>query len=483
MSKIISENAPNIVWIFCDQLRTDALSCYKKRCDDIHTPHIDAIAENGTLFEQFFVNSPICTPSRTCFLTGLYPEQSGVYHNEGFSRELRFPPSAVTVPETFAAAGYVTANFGKSHVPATLSPWQTSDTAGGLVGDPRAGGAVDETTIVRSRANDHIIGGIHTNDVFFEPERVAENVEQFLDGVRGPFFVRASILQPHTPIIVPEKYFGRCRAEAFSGTIARHPNLSMFEKRFAEAVQDDQLSEQEFRLAQALYYDLVSWVDDQVGRIMQALRRRGLLDNTIVVFGSDHGAYVGEEGVLDMKHTFAPQVHRVPFIVSGPGVPRGERRSDISESVDFARSLCALAELDADPQFRGRDLFSAPAPEMVYGSVGYGAAGSFMQPIYGSGKFDEAHGWPRRACVRTKRFRLDMNVRIDGHIPDATYEDVFLADMDSDPDEIENVASVPEFGAIVTSLTSKLKEHIRDSVEPDLNPVYGNFQYGDPPGV
>ncbi|TPW31888.1 sulfatase family protein [Pararhizobium mangrovi] len=483
MSKIRRTTAPNVVWIFCDQLRTDALSCYRKRCEDIHTPNIDAIAERGTLFEQFFVNSPICTPSRTCFLTGLYPEQSGVYHNEGFSRELRFPESAVTVPETFAAAGYVTANFGKSHVPAPLSPWQMNDTAGGLVSDPRASGAVDGATIIRSAANDHIIAGIHADDVFFEPERVAQNVEKFLDEAEGPFFVRASILQPHTPIVVPEKYAGRYDAEASPGKIVRHPNLSRFETKFAETVRDDRLSEHDFRLAQALYYDLVSWIDDQVGRIMQALRRNGLLDDTIVLFGSDHGAYVGEEGVLDMKHTFAPQVHRVPFIVSGPGVPRDHRRSDIAESVDFAPSLCALAGLDADPQYRGRDLFSDPEPEYVYGTVGYGAEGSFMQPIYGAGMFDDTHGWPRRACIRTKRFRLDMNVRIDGHVPDAAYEDIFLADVENDPEETENIASVPEFADTVMRLKGELKNHIRNSVEPDLSAVYAGFQYGDPPGV
>ena len=112
---------PNILWIYCDELRTDALGCYGH--DTIHprTPHIDTLAENGTLFENCLCNSPVCVPSRVSTLTGCYPEDTGVYHNEGAWRGYQMPSKVITFPQVFTENGYVTANFGKWHVPPEMN--------------------------------------------------------------------------------------------------------------------------------------------------------------------------------------------------------------------------------------------------------------------------------------------------------------------------------------------------------------------------
>ena len=126
---------PNILWIYCDELRTDALGCYGNVYAPMLTPNIDAIAENGVRFDNCFCNSPVCVASRSSIITGLYPEETGVYHNEAVWPNYRFELRPLTFPQVFADHGYHTANFGKVHVPEQLANWRYSNTAGsGMMG-------------------------------------------------------------------------------------------------------------------------------------------------------------------------------------------------------------------------------------------------------------------------------------------------------------------------------------------------------------
>ena len=119
---------PNVVWIYCDELRTDALGCYGTPYAEMQTPHLDAIANSGSIFRNCYCNSPVCVSSRTSVLTGLYAEDTGVYHNEGFWSQYRMDePLPITIPEVFAQKGYTTANFGKVHIPHQFEPWMHNE--------------------------------------------------------------------------------------------------------------------------------------------------------------------------------------------------------------------------------------------------------------------------------------------------------------------------------------------------------------------
>ena len=111
----------NIVYFFCDELRQDALGCYGNPAGPMRTPNIDAIARRGYLFENCFCNSPVCVPSRTSLMTGLYPEDTGVYNNEAAVSTFTLPAPVITFPEVLRKAGYHTANFGKTHLPPGLT--------------------------------------------------------------------------------------------------------------------------------------------------------------------------------------------------------------------------------------------------------------------------------------------------------------------------------------------------------------------------
>jgi arylsulfatase A-like enzyme len=239
------------------------------------------------------------------------------------------------------------------------------------------------------------------------------------------------------------------------------------------------LSDAELRQAQADYHALVAWLDVQVGLLLSFLKVRGLADRTIVVLTSDHGASLGENGLLS-KVVFAPQSHRTPLILSWPGqLPQGERRLTLSQNLDLARTLCELSGVPAPDAFEGQSLISASAPRTVFATVGFGLPQSRASAAVGAGTWRDGAGWPRRGCIRTDRFRLDMNVRLNGRPVPLGEEDVFLAEWKADPFELHNLANDPAHKNVREELRSRLLEHCRNAVEPAVVPVFSTDQAPD----
>ena len=216
----------------------------------------------------------------------------------------------------------------------------------------------------------------------------------------------------------------------------------------------------------------MAWIDSQVGRVLDYLNRAGLTDNTIIVFGADHGASLGENGWW-AKHIFAPQVHRVPRLIQWRNtLSAGVRREDLSESLDLARTLFGLCGIEAPDSFRGRDLFRDAPPEAVYATIGFGERPSRAFPNLRVGDHPESGSWPRRACVRTAEYRLDRTVRVNGRAPEPAEVDVALYDVRSDPLESTNVAADPAYQAVRSRLEALLDAHVADAVESDLHAIY-----------
>ena len=466
---------PNVVWIYCDELRTDALGCYGgaagARRVRLRTPHVDSIAEGGVRFDNCFCNSPVCVSSRVCTLTGLYPEQTGVYHNEAAWPKFVLPRPLLTFPEVFARHGYATADFGKLHLPPEMQPWQHRRPEGGgmrplfdIVG--REGPDIITSGRVRS-----YIGGRFPAGVAYPPEQLTRNALAWLARAERPFLARLSYVQPHTPVYPPPPFDALYAPEEFGEPAMEAPAASAFERRFAEVVGAEVLTGEQVRRAQACYYGLVAWVDSQVGRVLEFLHDSGRDRDTIVVFGADHGASLGEGGCY-AKHIFAPQVHRVPRLIACPALlPAGSVRTDICESLDLARTLFGLCGIDPPEPFGGRDLFADEAPEAVYATIGFGLPDSRAFPNCGAGTYVGGRGWPRRACVRTRRLRLDRTVRIDGRAPRPEERDVFFADVQADADERTNRADEPALRELRERLEALIDAHVAGCVEPDAEVV------------
>ena len=151
-------------------------------------------------------------------------------------------------------------------------------------------------------------------------------------------FVRFSYLQPHTPIVVPEKYVERLEGIDFDDSLTVY-SASEFEKRFGEICDIKQMSAADIKRMRKYYYAMVLWIDEQAGRIMQALKDHHLMDDTIFVFTADHGANRGENGAL-AKQTFQPSCHRIPLLISNNNCK--ERRHDICSNLDLGPTLLAM---------------------------------------------------------------------------------------------------------------------------------------------
>jgi choline-sulfatase len=294
---------------------------------------------------------------------------------------------------------------------------------------------------------------------------VAANALEWMREARHPFLVRLSILQPHTPVLPPAR-FVQLYADRDPGLPEPLPDtLSAFERRVAQIHQLHRMPPEKLHAARLHYYAQVAWVDTQVGRVLDFLAESGREEGSIVLFGADHGNPIGDTWAFG-KHTFTPTVHRVPQIVSWPGtLPTGQVREDICDSLDVARTLFGLAGIAVPASFKGRDLFADPAPEAVYATIGYGERDSKMGPNGGRGEWYGGRGWPRRSCVRTARYRLDKNMRLDGARPTEADEDIFLADVQADPSEFVDLASAPQYAPVVKELCAKLEAHAAGAVD------------------
>ncbi len=458
--------------MMCDELRASALSCYGTRFADVRTPNIDRIAARGVRFTNTFATSPICVPARTSVMTACYPEQTGVYGNEAAWASYPYDLDLPTFPEVFAAAGYETVNFGKTHLPRSMHPWQI-DNHRGAEGKRFFDG-------IRQHADDEVglpgmpavkVAGTFPDGDRFPGAEVTRNAIDWLaERQRSePFLLRVSYLQPHTPVVPPPPYAGRYRDKPWGDPREAGPAGSAFERRVAEVLGVDDLTAAELKQAQADYHALVAWVDDQIGLLLDALEP--MLDDIVIVFNSDHGVSLGEGGLM-LKHTFAPESQRIPQIIAAPGVvPAGEVRQDLCEGLDLARTLCGLTGVAPAPGFRGRDLFNSRPTGVAFSTIGYGEPDSLHTPNAGNGSWADGSGWPRRSCIRTDRYRLDMQTRRNGKPVEPEEEDVFLSDVVEDPLERINLADDPSLSQVRVDLRRRLLDHVCGGYEPPFVPA------------
>jgi choline-sulfatase len=455
----------------CDELRASALSCYGTRFPEVRTPNIDGLAARGVRFTNAFTTSPICVAARTSLMTAAYPEETGVYGNEAAWVSYQYDRDLPTFPEVFAAAGYRTVNFGKTHLPRAMHPWQVDNNIGAQGGrffDGVAGRGDDELGLP-GMPQVKVAGTFPRGDRFPGAE-VTRNALAWLARRDSeiPFLLRVSYLQPHTPVLPPPAYAGRYRTMPWGDPREAGPSGNAFERRVADVLRVDDFSTDDMVRIQADYHALVAWIDDQVGQLLDAIAP--LSDDLVVVFNSDHGVSLGE-GSRMLKHTFAPESHRIPQIIAAPGrVPAGVVREDICESLDLARTLCGLCGVAPAPTFRGRDLFNAEPPGVAFSTIGYGEKDSLHTPNVGTGSWTDGGGWPRRSCIRSGRYRLDMNVRRNGRRVEPEDEDLFLADVVDDPTERINRAKDPELAAVKARLRDQLLVHAVGAHEPAFVP-------------
>jgi arylsulfatase A-like enzyme len=414
------ETRPNVLLIIPDQLRAQALGCMGN--PDVRTPAIDQLAAEGLLFRQTFANSPVCCPARAILLTGKYAHKNGMVAND-----LRLRESEVTLAKLLKARGYQTGLIGKWHLdggkrdPGFVPP-----------GERRQG--FDFWAACECRHD-------HFNPLWFrdtpepirsqkfEAEALTDVAVDFLRANRKqPFFLMLSLGPPHDPYGAPEPYMKLYDPQK----LTMRPNWQ------AEVKQAG-------REQIAAYYAAVTAVDDQVGRLMRALKDLDLERDTIVLFTSDHGDMLGSQGARLKRKPWEESI-RVPGILRYPAKVKAGRRVDtLLTHVDLAPTLLALCGVPVPEDMQGSDLAG-----VVRGETERGPDAAFFQIFVPFAGDETPHPW---RGVRTQRH---MVARTEAG-PWVLY------DLEKDPDELTNLANDPAAEGVRKELEARLAKWMKDT--------------------
>jgi arylsulfatase A-like enzyme len=457
---------PNVLFLIADDLRPE-LGAYGNA--HVRTPNIDRLAARGTRFDRAYAQYPLCNPSRASLLTGRYPTETGVLDNNKYFRAEH--PDWVTLPQHFRNNGYATLRAGKIFHGGIDD--QPSWTEGGEPVDPaivnrgsntRPAPAPTPRASVRDsdesegeppvraenegerrrRASDRIVvleGEGERHGDYRTATRAVEYLERYKD---RPFFLAVGFVKPHSPPTAPRKFFDLydpARVELPPDFAPRPAPPAGFPepsvpRRNADLFIGRDASPEEAREMIRAYRASTSFMDAQVGRVLDALERLGLRDNTVVVFWGDHGYHLGEKGKWSKAYSLFEVGTRVPLVIAVPG-GRGRGTSATVELLDLYPTLAELCGLPRPADgVRGRSL----TPLIKSPRAGW------KRPAYSVTLFQGKLG----RAVRTDRWRYAEW--------DEGRAGAMLFDHTRDPHELKNLASDPAHAKTVAEMKRLLKQ-------------------------
>ncbi len=441
----------NVLHIVSDDLNT-RLGCYGDPL--VKSPNIDRLAGRGVRFDRAYCQYPLCNPSRASFLTGLRPDTTKVLDNSVQFRQ--HVPHAVSLPQTFRQAGYFVSRVGKLYhygVPGQIGTDGLDDPVSWeRVFNPRGRDKdVEEEifTLKPEAKGSARFGGVlswlavDTEDTEQTDGIGATEAIRLLEAHQDhPFYLAVGFYRPHTPYVAPRKYFGWYPLNSI--TIPTSPDAlrELFPAPALASIhpEEEAMTDDLRRQAIQAYHASTSFMDAQVGRIIEALDRLKLADKTIIIFHSDHGYHLGEKH-LWQKMTLFEESTRVPLIVVVPGnSANGKTCSCTVELVDLHRTLADLCSLNADAATEGsslKPLIEKPDAAWTKPARTQITRGKDNDRVTGR-------------TLRTERWRYtEWN---DGQLG------VELYDHESDAHEMHNLAQDSRFDATVAELKAQLHQ-------------------------
>ena len=355
--------APNVLFISVDDLAC-TLGCY----GDViaQTPNIDRLAATGTCFSRAYNQLPLCNPTRASVMTGLRPDEIKVYDLDRHFRDE--VPDVVTLPQAFQNAGYFAARVGKIYhynVPASIGTDGSDDPPSwNRTVNPKGRDKTDEALVFNAEPHRKISGALSWLAAEGKDEEqtdgmiATEAINIMAEKKNEPFFLGVGFFRPHTPYVAPKKYFDMYPLDSLRLPFAPDGDRDDIPTAaFAHncPVPNYGLDEATLLKATQAYYACVSFIDAQVGRLLDALQELGLAENTIVVFWSDHGYHLGDHNGVWQKRTLFEQGARAPLIFRTPSHNAGHCNR-IVEFVDIYPTLTESAGIKAPPGLAGRSL-------------------------------------------------------------------------------------------------------------------------------
>ncbi len=451
---------PNVLFIVIDDLN-DWIGCMDGH-PQAKTPNIDALAAKGTLFTNAHCQAPICGPSRASFLSGRYPHQTGIYNQPNGGRSLEADTTNFNghlLPQYFAENGYKTMGVGKiTHGMSLESAVQIAGSKGSS--GPKPDGPKPPNDFRFHYRPDYSLPftGTQTDWGVF-PELTEEmpdyqsadwTIDQLQQAHDKPFFMAVGYHRPHVPFYVPQEWFDLYPLESIQLPTIPDGDLEdvpLAGRRIHEMPRFPQLEwlrandNEELRRCTQAYLACISFVDAQVGRILDALETSDYAKDTIVVLFSDHGYHLGEKSRVS-KHGLWEEATRVPMIFAGSGIGKGKKSSKPTGLIDLYPTLIELCDL----------------PERSAN------AGKSLVPLLKDSTADWRHSVLTTYAKGNHALRSEMYryIRYD----DGSEE---LYDHDSDPQEWENLAASSKHQEVILGFRDQLPKE-----EAEYHPAVGN---------
>lgn len=482
-----SKKRPNILLLFSDQHQAACMGFQDH--PDVITPNLDILAESGTVFNRAYCQDGVCVPSRMSMMTGLYPRHLGILHNPD---RTSLADEVVSLQSVFRGSGYYTAAFGKRHLKQAGDlgwDYHRSHIQRESPGNSYREWVEDQGYIEEFQRDwSAEFGGKHptadlatrisalpedkTMEAFTAQETVKLLREQ--KNRDKPFFCWSSFYRPHQPYNALKRFLDMYDYSAWGqGTskgsaIKKPPSLNQPIESLPPALQrwrtgenrvwrlDKALKDEHlFRFYIASYYALVTEIDRHIGTIMKTLEEEGLFENTIVVYASDHGDFVGRHGMVEkcaIGHNVYEETLQVPLIISHPGAIKPQICDDLVEMFDLYPTLLDLAGINFPTTKHGIDATSL-APTLTGGESK-------------KRKYIVSENWSQ-ASVITEQHKLGAWLDPTEYAANRDFRSFgdMLFDRKTDPTELNNVIDNPDYADVKKDMQSYLQEW--DASTPD----------------
>lgn len=452
-----SADKPNVLFIAADDMNCD-LGAYGDPL--VKTPNLDRLCKIGVRFDAAYCQQPLCGPSRASLMTGLRPDTLDMHT---LKHELRQKnPNIVTLGQMFRNHGYYSARAGKIYHYGNPSMIGTDGNDDRATWDERHNPiGIDRSQqekITRYGAGREKDKNLGISMAWWDPESrddehtdgmVASKIIELISKKKDePFFLAAGFFNPHCPYVAPKKYFDLYPIDQITMPDLAEAKRDLEDVPAMAFMRDttnwpyyfkDVTVEQARKCKQA-YFATISFVDAQVGRLLDALEEHDLMDNTIIVFWSDHGYFLGEKGLWYKRKAFERSA-RMPLIISVPGMRQNQHTNKPVELVDLYPTLADLCDLEAPANLEGQSLRPLlNDPETT----------TWTKPAV-------TQVWHNRKAwgysIRTDRYRYTE--WLEGRAGRELY------DHAKDPNEITNLADDPQHEQTVAKLSNQLTKYVR----------------------